>query len=251
MPVYGAQRLDAQQLNRARLHCVDDSLVGHTWLGRPVTGADRSARLRLAPPIGRVSTPMVRMPRTRLVDRDREVSRIRSWLLAPDDHLLTVSGPGGCGKTRLAVEAIRIGQRSGIETAFVPLADVTESSMIEFAIGRALGITMVFDGDLEAAIAAVVSDGRWVLILDNAEHLVEAVVDVVVRLRTIAPDLSVLVTSRRRLRLDDEAVLALGPLTVPEPADDLARIGGASSVQLFCERVDAVVAGFEFAAGNA
>ena len=191
------------------------------------------------------------MPHTRLLDRHREIRRITAWLSESDSRLLTISGPGGCGKTRLVLEALLIRQRVGIETVFVPLADVTESSMIEFAIGKALGITAVFDGDLGGAIAAVVSDGRWVIVLDNAEHLVEAVVDVVVRLHAITPDLSVLVTSRRRLRLDGETVLALGPLTVPEPASDLTAIGAASSVQLFCERVDAVVADFELTAGNA
>lgn len=179
------------------------------------------------------------LPPMRLVGRTRELEAAGD-LVSGGARLVTVTGPAGVGKTRLALE---FAQRWG-EAVFVSLAAVRDPGEVPIAVLRALGIEQA-GADPARALIAALRDRRLLLVLDNFEHLLEAsplVADVV----STCSGATVLITSRATLRLLAERVLPLGPLALPDPSlaltpNEASRYG---AVELFAERVRAVVPGF-------
>jgi predicted ATPase/DNA-binding SARP family transcriptional activator len=176
------------------------------------------------PPPTRPEAPA--RPTTRLIGREDEVAALHRLLA--DERLVTITGPGGVGKTRVALEVAR---RSEAATLLL-LAPVTDSAAIPHALAAALNLNVV-QGDVLTACVAVLGRGVDLLVIDNCEHLLDAVRDTVEAILAGCPDLSVLATSRERLGLAAEYAFRLAPLPVPGPDQDLPQV---PSVAIFLDR---------------
>ena len=204
-----------------------------------VTGAERS------PSAPVVEAPLwhseVVVPPDDLIGRDREVEQLRDLLAGSTQRLVTVTGAGGVGKTRLAyavAEAAREGFPVGV--ALVSLAPVTDPAMVVPAIGRAVGLTAVEGLDPLEAVAAHLRSRRVLVVADNLEHLLDAA-PTLARLVATCPRLSLLVTSRTTLRVRGELHFQLSPLALPgEGETDPAVLAGSAAVALFVDRARAV-----------
>ena len=138
-------------------------------------------------------------------------------------RLVTLTGPGGVGKTRLAVAVgERLRDRFGAGTVFVPLESVTDPGLVLAAIGRAAGADLAGTGSPLEALAETFGDGAWLLILDNLEQVVQVAPDLG-ELLARCPQLAILATSRTVLGLRAEREYPVPPL--PLPADPGAAVG--------------------------
>jgi predicted ATPase/DNA-binding SARP family transcriptional activator len=165
-------------------------------------------------------------PTTRLIGREAEVGSLHQRLAS--ERLVTVVGPGGVGKTRVALE---VGRRGGA-TAVLLLAPVTEPAALPHALAAALGLEVV-RGDVLAACLALLGDRPRLLVIDNCEHLLDAARDTVDAILSACPRLTVLATSREPLGLAAESVVRLAPLRLPGEERDLARV---PAVAVFLDR---------------
>ncbi len=141
------------------------------------------------------------VPATPLIGRERELRQVMGMLLEPEVRLVTLTGTGGVGKTRLAIEAAgRVEVRFPDGVCFVGLASIADPTVVPSAIARALGIAEVVGRSPVESVAEHLRDKRTLLVLDNFEHLLDAAA-VVAQLLASAPDLTMLTTSRAPLRL--------------------------------------------------
>lgn len=200
------------------------------------TGLDPSdalPRLERSIAAGAAGPPEPRPPSvvttTRLLGRDADADAVGRLL--DEGRLVTVVGPGGVGKTRLARHLVD--RRGGCT---VLLAPVSEPEGIPHALAAGLSLTVV-RGDVLAGCMALLGDGPGLLLLDNCEHQIDAVRDVVDAIIGACPRLTVLATSRQPLGLAAETVYRLRPLPLPAAGTDPAR---APSVALFLERASRV-----------
>ena len=183
-----------------------------------------------------------------LLGRDEELNRL-SGLLGVH-RLVTVTGSGGIGKTRLAHAAAEsYANSSGNGVWCVDLAPFAEASLIANALAIALGLKLDGASDALNAVSAVLREGTSLLVMDNAEHLLDGVASVIVRLRREANGVRFLVTSQEPLHVDDEFVFRLEPLSLPF-GDDPERIGDSGAVALFVARAQAADRRFELRADN-
>ncbi len=184
---------------------------------------------------------------TALVGRETELTHIIERLAKPACRLLSVVGPGGMGKTRLAVEAAkRYTAHAQCEGTFVPLAALNSGAMIASAIADALGITLPGQRSPNEELLMHLQDRRLLIVLDNAEHLPEAA-DIANDIITRAPNVKVLVTSRQPLFVQAEWLFDLQGLAYPEDATqfiDVQHLEKFSALRLFAERAGRVQAGF-------
>src|SRR5215471_12960643 len=197
----------------------------------------------------RASLPL---PLTSLLGRDPDLQTLALWFSTPDVRLATLTGPGGVGKTRLALEVARaVAAKTRFRILFVGLASVRTPAFVAPAIAEALGVMDATAADLPRH-AGVACDGTpTLLILDNFEHVLEAAPLVADLLTAVAP-LRVLATSRAPLRLRGEREYALGPLALETdvealPLADLAR---SPAVRLFADRVCDVHPDFRLTSTN-
>ncbi|MGY1623965.1 BTAD domain-containing putative transcriptional regulator [Geodermatophilus sp. SYSU D00965] len=182
-----------------------------------------------APRPGRGSRGTTR-PTTRLIGREAEVVALHRQL--ERERLVTLAGPGGIGKTRVALE---VAQRA--ETAAVLLlAPVTDPTAVPHALAAALDLEAV-QGDVLAACLAVLGDRPGLLVVDNCEHLLDAARELVDAVLSACPRLTVLATSREPLGVAAECVVRLPPLPLPAGERDLARV---PSVAVFLDRAGRV-----------
>ncbi len=198
--------------------------------------------------IGRIPAPV-----ERLIGRERELAELR--LLLASKRLVTLTGPGGVGKTRLALGAARmVAEAFPDGGGFVDLAPLREPGLVLAAVAAGLGVREAGGASLAEAVAAEIGERRLLLVLDNFEHLVVAA-PIVTELLAACPGLTVLVTGRMRLRLRGEQEYPVQPLPVPERAgEELPDVGGLAAfaaVALFVERAAQVQPGFALAEGNA
>ena len=170
------------------------------------------------PATGSEGWPSLPVPSTRFVGRANEITALSELLADPSCRLVTLMGPGGIGKTRLAIEVAQ-SQLDGFShgAIFVPLADVTSTEFMMYAIAEALGFSFFGSADPRQQLLAHLRDKglRLLLVLDNFEHLLEGT-GLVMEMLSAAPGIKVLVTSREVLNLQAERVFELGGLSVPE-----------------------------------
>ncbi|MDQ4128804.1 MAG: helix-turn-helix domain-containing protein, partial [Actinomycetota bacterium] len=192
-------------------------------------------------------------PPTPLVGRDLEVEAVARLLLREGVRLLTLTGPGGVGKTRLAVEiANHASGAFASRLAFVPLAPLEDPALVPSALAEALGIKEVAGERLQDTLTRHLQDGRSLLLLDNFEHLLDAT-PLVADLLGACPELTVLATSRAPLRLGGEHQFPVPPLPLPDVAGPMhvALFERSPAVELFSQRARAVLPDFELTAANA
>ena len=189
-------------------------------------------------------------PPTPLVGRNLEVAAVAGLLREEDVRLLTLTGPGGTGKTRLALAvAEELGPELPDGATFVDLAPVRDAALLGPTIAQALGVAE--GSSPEAALEEHLHDRRMLLLLDNLEQLVPHTT-LVGRLLAAAPRLLVLATSRSPLRLAAEHEYPVPPLTVPAPGGraTFEELAANAAVRLFTARARAVDPAFELNDGN-
>ena len=190
-------------------------------------------------------------PSTPLVGRAREIDETLALLRRPDVQLVTLTGPGGIGKTRLAIEVARLVEHEFDDgVVFVPLALIDDAALVGPAIAAALGLV---EGRQDAgALEDAVSGQHLLLVLDNFEQLLPAA-PLLVQLLGAARTLKILVTSRAVLRLSGEHEFAVEPLAVPESPDLLEpeTLLESPAVELFVRRAEAADNTFALTEANA
>ncbi len=191
------------------------------------------------------------VPLTVLVGREADIQALRQWLADPAARLITLLGPGGVGKTRLALELARaIADDGATRVVFVPLAAIQDPAFVESAIAEGFGLVDVTARDLPRRVRVACGNHPTLLVLDNFEQVLDAALPVADLLTSI-PLLRLLVTSRAPLRVRGEREYVVGPLELETAADatslDLAR---APAVRLFVERVRDVQPDFSFTPAN-
>jgi predicted ATPase/DNA-binding CsgD family transcriptional regulator len=186
------------------------------------------------------------LPRTPLIGRHNEVELAGAILRGGETPLLTITGPGGVGKTRLALEvARRLSNDRDSAVVFVPLATIRDPEQAGTAIARAVGVPLTGLGTTNEGLAAAIGDRRMLLVLDNFEHLLDAA-PLVADLLLGCPNMTILATSRAVLRISGERALPLQPLPVPAVSGDVSRddLRSNPSVVLFNQRATAIHPGF-------
>ena len=206
---------------------------------------------------GRFSSPP--RPPTRLIGREREVAAITHALRSAQARLVTLSGPGGVGKTRLALavaEAVAGDFPDGV--VWVELAQIIGPAqeaipLVAGAIARALGTREPMPQAVAASLAAAIGARQLLLVLDNVEHLL-AVAPLLAAVLADCPALVLLVTSREGLRLRGEREFVVQPLAIPNPAEaagnEATGLHGVAAVRLFVERAVEVRGDFTLTAAN-
>ena len=198
--------------------------------------------------------PGLPAPRTALIGREGDLAIVRDILSEPENRLLTLSGIGGCGKTRLALQLVSDLAADYPERNWtIELAAITDPELIPTVVAEALGLP---ESSLTSSIAELVNYLQVrpaLLLLDNCEHLVDACAVFVDTLLASCPDLLVVATSREPLHIPGERQYRVPPLDVPEPQDmgDVNAIKGSPAVQLFVTRAQATLPSFELTPSNA
>ncbi|GAA4604953.1 BTAD domain-containing putative transcriptional regulator [Actinoallomurus liliacearum] len=187
---------------------------------------------------------------TSFVGRDRELTRLDALR---DARLITIIGPGGAGKTRLAIEATA---RDGAEVVFADLSPVEDDDQVPHAVLGALGLRETGLQSLEAPdpvgrLVAAIGDRELLLVLDNCEQAVTGAAALARRSLGECPRLRVLATSREPLGITGETLVPLGPLDVPPSSCAPADVPDYPAVRLFADRAAAVRPGFEVGPDNA
>ncbi|WP_130901440.1 winged helix-turn-helix domain-containing protein [Pseudomonas sp. Sample_23] len=176
-------------------------------------------------------------PRAKLFGREIDLQLVVDHMLQP--KLFTIVGPGGVGKTSLAIEVAHRICAQGYQTArFVDLAQVEDQSLVLSALARSLEIPVQAEDSLYVLLAHLRTQ-RVLLILDNCEHLIDAVSAIVEQISDAAPNVGILATSREPLRARGEYVHWLNPLEFPREPKHLCiqQLLGYSAIKLFFERV--------------
>jgi predicted ATPase len=191
---------------------------------------------------------------TSLVGREQAIGQVAGMLtMRPGGRLVTLTGPGGVGKTRLALAvAGRQRDRFGARMVFVPLAAVTDPQLVLSGISRALGADLMGAGPPLQALADQLGDDAWLLILDNLEQVAQAAGGLG-ELLARCPGVAILATSRAVLGLRAEREYPVPPLPLPaDPATaSLGDIVASPAVALFIDRARTVRPGFALTLGNA
>src|SRR5580704_10973748 len=215
---------------------------------------DRLSDLQVKRPTAGLSNLPV--PVTAFVGREKEMEAVKVQLLRKDVRLVTVTGPGGIGKSRLAVEVARdLAEHFRAGVYFVPLAAVTDPSLITFAIAQALGLRETGGRSPLESLKEYLQNSlsvRMLILIDNFEHMLEAA-PLLADLLALAPSLKILVTSRAALHVYNEHEFPVPPLALPDARGSLPLevLSQYSAISLFVQRAVAVKPDFELTEENA
>jgi predicted ATPase/DNA-binding CsgD family transcriptional regulator len=187
---------------------------------------------------------MIREPRSVFVGRQRELAIIHALLDVA--QLVTLTGVGGAGKTRLALRAANLyADTAGVDGWFVSLESVQDAQRLPRAVVRALGLADQSARDPLDVVVEALRDRPAVLVIDNCEHVIDAAATFIDELLLALPGLTVLATSRRPLELDGERVFAVPPLSA-EPVSGTTADALPDAVSLLVARARAADAAFVF-----
>jgi predicted ATPase/transcriptional regulator with XRE-family HTH domain len=192
-------------------------------------------------------------PPTPLLGREPEVTAVLSLLEKGEARLLTLTGPGGVGKTRLALE-VASGAKEMLTdgVAFVALASLNDADLVLSTISRTLGLQEAGGRSVQETLREHLRGRRMLLVLDNFEHVMEAAPEVA-NLLGACPHLVVLVTSRATLRVRGEKEYPVQPLAVPDPSrsPDMRIVNASPAARLFADRAGEANPSFEITGKNA
>lgn len=250
------ERRPSKQLAELLADCLaipPDTFV--TFL-RAARGMQRVEQLGSPLPAASLSSPgldepqprrLLPAPTTPLIGREAELATLEQMLEDPACRLLSLVGPGGIGKTRLALEAAGAQQEAYVDGVFfITLAATADAAFIAPTIAQAIGLNLSGPIDPQAQLINYLGSKQMLLLLDNLEHLLNGV-EVLASMLESAPGLKLLVTSRERLELHGEWVFEVGGLPVPAHGQ-VERLEDYSGVQLFVQCARRARTGFQMAA---
>lgn len=267
----GLTRREAEVVELVRIGLTNDEIARHLYISPGTVrkhlehaylklgvhtrtqAAAAIANARVLPPMPPTPGRPRDLPRylTAFVGRQHEIDRLRS--LIGNARLLTLTGPGGVGKTRLVVTLVEGLTETRDTTTFVELGSLSDPALVPQAVASAVGLREVAGYSIVDGLIQHLGPRRALLILDNCEHLVDACATLVEMLLWSCPNLIAVITSRQALGVDGEVVYPVPPLSVPG-RDDLPavdRLADWEAVELFRVRAASTRADFALTAGNA
>jgi predicted ATPase/DNA-binding winged helix-turn-helix (wHTH) protein len=224
---------------------------GYTLAGTWQSGhLDHAAAATVSAPTDSTFSSNLPNARAPLIGREDCLSKLVDVLSAY--RAVTLVGPGGIGKTRLAVELARnVAPSFNNSVALIEFATLVDPALATSATARALRLALNDKNVSAASIAQAIGARRLLLVLDNCEHVIDAAAQIASAVLRYCPNVTVLSTSREGLRIDGEYVATITPLSVPDPdMQDPDLLLRESAVQLFVARTRALRAGFAPGAGD-
>lgn len=241
--IAAAQRLDGVRYIDLGRHRLKDLPEAEHLFQLVAEGLER----RFPPPKSLGAAASLPVPSTSIVGRDGELRELQELMAAVDVRLVTLTGPGGTGKTRLAIALAALLDGSfGDGVYFVPLESVESADAMWTTIAEVLGVTG--EGRAPPTFLEYVAPRELLLVLDNLEQLPEAA-SIVDQLLATGPGVRIVATSRRPLHLSGEHEHPVPPLTLPDAAD-VDGVGDSGAVRLFVQRARMVRADFSLSPDN-
>lgn len=202
------------------------------------------------PPLAPADLVSGRLPAavTTLIGRDVELERVIRLL--DRGRAVTLTGPAGAGKSRLAIEAARA-IAATCDVWYVDLGDVDDATQVSSEVASALGVPTIPTDDPIRTVSNALVRRSGVLVLDTCEHVVASVAALVGRVLRDAPEVRVLATSRRPLNVSGEVAWPVPPLALASPDDALEQLRTYPAIELFVQRAEAVQPDFELTDDNA
>jgi non-specific serine/threonine protein kinase len=205
--------------------------------------------MAIAAPLPPGSAPV---PRTRLIGREKELAAARAFLLEEAVPLLTLTGLGGMGKTRLALAiAHDVADRFTDGVVWVDLASLSDPALVPATVAMGLAAPLAADQPIARELVRLLRPRQTLLLLDNCEHVLDETAALVATLLAGCPALQILATSRAPLHVRGEHRFPVEPLSLPDVDAPLATIAESAAVRLFSARARAVRPSFQVEPANA